>query len=361
MHRFYVKLRDTQGANEPLVLFYAITDSAMGRLWQKSIIENFVGESNNTNSHPIEKTYTFQGWQTQWQQNSYSRNLVVLCEQMNYAIDIINAELDGYPEIDLHFDLATLQGPEYRDVMNRIHHHFEILIGQIWNPSKWFELANQRTQWAITQLNNLCHEIEGNVKSIEKFTMHGQLAGAIFLSFNGVRTDGIKDGQRVRYELDDEHYACWENRQKEWGMLTAYYSQLGKTHVEVYMDGDEHIDKDNISAPRYMTGEGILNFMHVAPGTGHRGPDPRYDAWLIKHGWDPNDPRLARGTCVIGTLDTDLYPQYNYDWKEIDSAIRLRDDVCEIGFVDQNLNTLMSKVYNQTWQEVHSKIIQKLL
>jgi len=357
MHRFFIKLRNTQEAGRPLVLYYKISDHAMGQYWQDCIIKNFLGDDNNTNSHPIEKTYCFQGWQTDWNQNSYPRNINILCEQMNDAIAIINSDLDGYPTINLHFDLASIQGPGYRELMNEIHHHFEVLIGQVWNPSKWFGLANNRTQWAIVQLNNLCHEIEGNVVSI---TDESTRRGGIFLSFNGVRIDDQTDNPKHRYELDDSHYGCWEERSKEWGMITSYYSQLGKTHVEVFMDGDEHIDKDNISAPRYMTGECILNFVHIAPGTGHVGPNQRFDTWLAQNGWDPQDPKLAKGTCVIGRLDTSMYPQYNNDWQLIDAEIRNCDDVYEVGFVDENLNTVISKVYDFTWQEVHNAVLAKI-
>ena len=92
-----------------------------------------------------------------------------MCSELNWAIERVNDfyKDKGYPHIDLHFSPEALQGDQYRDLMNQLHHHFELLIGQVWNVSDWFKMANHETIYAIRILNNNCHQIENVINSLD--------------------------------------------------------------------------------------------------------------------------------------------------------------------------------------------------
>ena len=325
-NRFFVKLRNLS-TGKKFTLFYNVEKHSVANLWKQSMVSNYL---TTTPTPPLNKEFCFHGWVKDWNQNSYSRNISVLCDHLNYAVDIINSNLSGYPKIDLHFSQDVLQSSEYRDVMNRIHHHFELLSGQTWAPSEWVRGASDKVKWAIKELNDKCHEIEGAKNSIDNPT-----GSAIFLNYNKA------DIQRV--ELTDEDYKCWQPICREWGMITTYYSQLGKTHKEAYQDNDEHIDKENISAPRYMVGASICQFRDIAPHSNISDNDPKYTQWLNDNDYDPTDPKLANGICVLARVDTD---SYTMSWKEIDEIVKSMDDVYEVGFENE-----ISQTYNNTWQQ----------
>ena len=348
MEKFYITFRNPQ---ETFTLYYTIRDHSVAQLWKRSIKENFINPDSITNCKPLDKEFCMHGWIRDWNSN-HPRNLDVVCEQLNQAIAIINNNLGpkGYPHIDLHYTKQNMQGPEYRDLMNQIHHHFELLIGQVWSPSDWMLQADPITQFAIQELNFRCHEIEGIVGSI---TDHK--GKAVYLGYNNTIPNQHYPAKK-RYELQDSDYLCWENTIREWGMITCYYSQLGKTHKEAFQDNDDHIDKENISAVRYMTGEAILNFTNNAPGSNKQENFEEFDAWLQDNGWDPQDPSLAKGICVIGTVDLN-----GHDWIELDEKLNQMEDVYEIGFVDSNNDVVVKQTYPVTWQENRQILINNYI
>lgn len=335
---YYLKLKNEISEFD---LYIKLKEHPLVKKWIQANIDNFLGENNLSKDKELEKSYCFHGHK--W--NSASRSLSVLCEEMNFAISIVNQEMNplGYPYIDLHFSLDKLEGDEYRNMMNEIHHHFEKLIGQVWDVSDWFKMTegNILSHWAITQLNNICHEIEMKMEKND--------FGYIFLSYNGYH----QPNSFVRQELSKEDYTCFETKTICWGDLTAYYSQLGKTHQEAYNDNDDYIAKDNISNIRYITGESICNLVMREPNTAEVGMDPLFKEWLIKNGWDPADKTLGLGTCILGSVDLE---KYSYDWEELDTIIKEYDNVIEVGFLEDD-TIVYSKRYESTWQEQRNYIL----
>lgn len=353
---FYAKFRDAEEKYAPITLHWDVVDSALGQFWQECLTKQFLAKDNISNNHPLEKSYCFQAWQHSWNDTNYTRNIDVLCDQMNQAIAWINEDqgLKDYPHIDLHFNKELLRSHnQVQDHMNQIHHHFENLIGQVWQPAKWFDQAGAKAQWGIHALNNLCHEIEGNIASI-----HDPQRGGVFLSFSGRRHDGVKPEQLVRYDLEDQHYDGFVDEQANWGDITAYYSQLGKMHHEVYNDKDEHIDKSNVSGMRYMTGECILSFRKgMPPGVKEPRLTEDFKTWLRKNDWDPEDKRLALGTGKLAKLNLDILEM---DWQELDRRVKYCDDVYEIGFEDQDLNIIHKRTFDYTWRDQWESIVGQL-
>ena len=291
------------------------------------------------------------GWVKDWNSN-HPRNMDVVCEQLNQAIDIINTHLGpkGYPHIDLHYTKQAMQGEEYQDLMNQIHHHFELLIGQVRNPSKWMLEAEPIVKFAIQELNFRCHEIEGIVGSITE-----DRGKSVFLGFN-MNLPGAVHPQKKRYRLEEKDYECWQPIKREWGMITCYYSQLGKTHKEAYNDKDEHIDKENISSVEYMTGEAILSFSDNEPGKNNVENFDDFDKWLEENGWNPQDPTITKGICVIGNVDLQ-----GLDWRDLDEKLGQMNDVFEIGFVDNDNNVIVKQTYPKTWQENRQELINNYI
>lgn len=353
---FYAKFRDAEGVHEPITLHWDVVDSELARFWQECLTKQFLEDGNISNNHPLEKSYCFQAWQRSWDDTDYTRNLNVLCDQMNQAIAWINEDtgLKEYPHIDLHFSKDKLRNHnQVQDYMNQIHHHFENLIGQVWNPAEWMKKAGPKAQLGIRMINNLCHEIEGNLASI-----NDPDKGGVFLSFSGSRHDGEKHQQLVRYDLEDKHYDGFIDEKANWGDITAYYSQLGKTHSEVFHDKDEHIDKTNISGIRYMTGECILSFRAgLPPGTSEKRLQEPFLNWLQEHGWDPKDKTLALGTGKLAKINLDIL---GMDWQELNRRVKKCDDIYEIGFQDQELNIIHKRTFDYTWRDQWESIVGQL-
>lgn len=356
--RFFIEYSDGAGNHPPFILYYTINDTSLSNLWKKSIIENYISENNNTNSRPLDKQFLNKGFVGSWE-SSYSRNISRLCDEINFAIKVINEKMHpkGYEYIDLHFTPEKLKNPEiYRDIMNRVHHHFEVLIGQTWNPSKWYtEHADAAARWAIPQLNTCCHEIEAMVETIN---------GKIF-SFTGISysTDSWYKQEhppKKVYDLEIEHYLEFKKIHIEWGSITPYYSQLGKTPREAFNDGDQYIGDDNITGNRFMTGEGNFNFFGFPPGSNipldQNSREEDFKKWLSDSGRDYNDPYLAIGFAEIGKVDLSLYEE---TWQELDTIIKKYDNVTEIGFVDENFDVVVSKRYDYTWQDQYREQLKK--
>ena len=136
------------------------------------------------------------------------------------------------------------------DLFNRLHHHFEVLQGQVWNISEWFIDADNETRYAIRQLNNLCHEMESLIKQIRSKRFGPQYVNpsAIIAFLNSTRKDLTLE--------DHDQFTL----QRGGGRVFLGYNQIGKTHWEAFVDGDEHIDDSGISGLKYISGEITIDF-----------------------------------------------------------------------------------------------------
>jgi len=346
--KLYIIFRDTKGRHDNYKLSWKILNSSLSEEWISLFIKNFI-----FSDHPIEKDYCLKGWVDSWN-SDYSRNLQFLCDSMNKSIDRVNRYMVplGYEYIDLDFTVEKLRSTEYQKLMNEIHHHFELLMGQVWRPSKWIGMADNQTRTAIRLLNNLCHEIEDAVKSIkenerikirtdhpvEHSSMH------VHMSLMGKDFKGKSFEKKIRKDLTIDHYNCF-SKFKKWGDIVLYYSQLGKRHIEAFHDKDEKIDKTNISGYRYVTGEFVVSFLGGITETKETEPEEFFQ-WLDQHGFDKTDPRLGLGYPRLAEIVLESSPL------DIISQLKLRDDVYEIGLEDNRGEKIYSKVYDFVWQDL---------
>ena len=372
--KYLVESRSTADSNlEPLKLYFDIRENPLADQWREVLVKNFLGEySVVPDGHPIEKSWSHHGWVTAWEQTSYSRNIPVVVEQLNYVINIINQELvpDGYPLIDMHFSVDLLKSDQYRDAMNEIHHHFELLIGQKWNVSKWFENTSPRGKFAISHLNHCIHELEFNIGIIKRpepiypggpCDVHAPFYCISYNCRNHLTDEWPKHNQFNELEKNCISYEGHQYFEEEipWGTIITYYAQTGKTHYDAFRDQDTFIDRDNISGTRYLTGESMIIFNADMPpkkdviGNEYKELRDAYKNWLIKNDFDIDDVTQAYGFGNLADIDLDcVMPKYGTTPKEVNQTILQYDDIIKLALCDDNYNDVMSRDYSwYTWQD----------
>lgn len=346
-------LRDLKCEVDPIEVKWEVADNPLGLEWFYALKQNFVGPDATCPTHPLEKSHCLNGWidTANGTNNPGLRDIPTLCSELNWAIHTVNKfYLDkGYPHIDLHFTPEALQTDQYRDLMNQIHHHFELLIGQVWNVSKWFDMAvkeSKETVYAIRVLNNNCHQIENIINKTKQEGDRKTLHQSFMLSFNGINwlNSSTPHGQFTRYSVSDRAYDYWSPNY-EWGHLYAYYCQLGKRHIEAFYDEDPHIDHDNISGIRFFTGEAIMNLCTLfAPGSDMpREYRPKFIKWLTDNGFDPEDKKNAYGNGVVARI------QLPMDYKQYHDEITKRNDVYKLGWRENGIEHF--RTFDYTWKE----------
>lgn len=362
--RFFIEYSDGAGRWEPFTMYWNVNDKSISKFWKRSLYTNYLGLDNRTQFATLDKRYMNRGF-VRTKNQTWTRDIKQICSEVNNAIDILNSQLHnkGYPHIDLHFTPERVWDEKFfRDDFNQLHHHFEVLIGQVWNISNWYtEEVDNKGRWAIHCLNNACHEIESLVDGV--ITWDGKknpfvkTFGWTGISFNSPSWDGMNRGEKTYFEYREEDYNDWETEWFAWGALLPYYSQLGKNLREVFEDGDDYIDDGNISSHCLMTGE--CNICLTGPGTngGSMLSEPRereFKTWLAERGFDYHDPKVGAGYAVMGTPAMELFP--DEDWKTLDDKIKRCDNITAVGFVDRsgNIQQHKSRRYDYTWQEQYA-------
>jgi len=319
--------RDTNNVHSDYTLEYKLRDTRLAQSWYNMLVENFFNSQ-----FPIEKTYCLKGWQQSWD-SDYNRNLEFLCEELNKHIDVINNDMPnkGYDYIDLNFTVEGLKNKESQHLLlNKIHHHFELLIGQIWNPSKWYSLAEPATTFSIRMLNNYCHEIEAALEVLE----YSQLPH-LSIGLNGVNDQGEHFFEKKRHDITAKEYRDFSASGPA-GAITLYYAQLGKHHKEAYQDNDSDIDADNISGIRYATGEMLIHFVELQDFR----LNTDYKRWLLRNGFDRKDRSLALDHGIVADPIGDI---------DINELVK-RNDLYKIRALEQG-EVVHEVEYNYTWED----------
>jgi hypothetical protein len=286
------------------------------------------------------------GWPTSWNSN-YSRNLNFLCCELNKHIDTINTNMKptGYPYIDLHFSVEAIK-TRGQDLLNQIHHHFELLIGQVWSVSNWYKLApNEQTRTAIRMLNNYCHEIENVLEGIRHASLirlinffgidvHSLLL--INLGMNGVDSQGQYFSHKELHYLTEEEFGCFQ-KSTQWGDVSLYYAQLGKSHMDAFRDRDQFIDRENISSHQIVTGEAVFSF-------GDLCISKEFKAWCQQHDFEWTDPKLGIGFPVVAQIENPYPKRY-----QLINELRLRNDIYCVSVEESDAT--VTRVFDYTWQD----------
>jgi hypothetical protein len=293
-----------------------------------------------------EKNYMLQHWEYQ-ADNPNARSIPALCAELNRYVAIINEYFDGSSDtrVDYHitqyFDPATLD----QNILNEIHHHFEVLIGQVWNVSEYFKKADFKTNFAIRQLNNLCHEME----SLRRPGIsNNPLYWVAYIYFPFI------PGKRYKFvESDYDNFV----RTTEFGDLLLHYAQLGKTPLEAWSGRDEVVFDENITGLRYLSGEFIVTFgadlsleSQIAR---HTKDDEAFFPWLRGRGQDPESKFTGVGNICVGKLIRNQFPGQSAN--EIMADLFKYDDIYKLELLGENDEVIAEKLLDYNWKDVLDK------
>ena len=319
-----VTLRDPLAHDRQIDYVIHPEDNALAYDWQQALIEII-----DQGLH-LEKNFCFLGFPHS------RRDLPFLCKELNRHIHTINvyndnprwaaAGLDPYwieewfceSAVRYHNDprLGKSRLSVKHHIMNRLHNHFEILQGKIWQLSDYYKQADSNTRYAIRQLNNLCHEIESLILSQKKFVLQPEW----------VRPSQITTWfAATRYPLTDQHRQGFlVNRyDRVFGGVYMHWTQIGKTLYEVFRDegapkinvGSDATDIsvgsgatcEAITALKFYSGEFDIEWgRDVVRGGSHPWHDreqQRFYTWIRDNGLDFDDTRLSLGYLKIGQVD----------------------------------------------------------
>jgi hypothetical protein len=214
--------------------------------------------------------------------------------KLNAAIEIINKFYGDRYQIQ---ERASLGMPQ--DLLNQLHHHFEILIGQVWQPSVFIKDLPIDVHLAVRDLNELVHEYEFSERARYYLEMGERVVGGFHLQ--------LAPFEHKELGFEDLRSFTYDN---EPGNISTNYCQLGKTWTEVCIDQDHHIHKENIAPLRYFSSSFICNFHWHTP-TKSAELLKQVKSFISekksKHGWDvdPDDPQNALGHAHYAELSKD--------------------------------------------------------
>ena len=321
---------------DPITIYFNIRNNAVGKQWTDVFIKNILQEDSLIpRDYPLDKVHI------------YKNNLDFLCERLNYSIKLINEEIEEYSQINECVTSTNIT----QDLMNNLHKHFELLIGQKWNVSKYFNQASERGKWAISELNSSIHAIE--------LYKHDSIVLSIGYNCRNFKTNEWTTHNLFetleKNKIDLESYKCWQN-EVPWGSLQLFYNQTGKTHYDAYIDNDAVVDKDNISGWRYITGEVMLNLAFDFERQYVNDFDTKakkYRDWLENMGYDLNDATQCYYGLIVADIDKQhIMPKYGNDIFEVHDKIMQYNDITKIGLCDDDYNQILSRDYSwYTWED----------
>ena len=277
----------------------------------------------------LEKNFCFLGFADS------KRNIDFLCNELNNAIFQINCfnssnywgvnQLEPYninkkytPDdfmhsADLPVGFERWVGRERHgnfpglklkhEACNKLHRYFEELQGTAWTLSPYYKIADNKTKYAIRQLNNLCHEIEGWVEAYRKSIVDPEwLRPSQITTFLNA----------PRYELQDDDFDLFKlNRyNRELGGVYLHWSQIGKTLYEVFRDEDgiklDEATCSTINHQKYYSGEFDIEWgQTINEDTFSWKKEEMNDfrSWLKLNDYDWEDPKLSLGYIKLGQVD----------------------------------------------------------
>jgi hypothetical protein len=337
----YITFRDTV-TNEEQRVRYTIDDHLLGQKWARCCHYDYLLAEKSI----VEKNYMLQHWEYK-PGNPNARDIPALCSEMNRYVTVINEYFDGSAEdrvpyhITQYFDPATLD----QQILNEIHHHFELLIGQVWSVSEYYKMANWAVKFAIRQLNNLCHEMESLRRPGLRQT-NGKWSAGIY--FPWIPT--------TRYKFVESDYDHFTQVQR-FGDLCLHYAQLGKTPLEAYAARDEEVFDDNITGLRYLSGEFDIMFMPDKSPESQLANLARFNEqafqWIRERGQDPESKFTGIGFIPVARFNRDDFPGMTAE------QVMLRlfefDDIFKLELVDSTGNVIVDRTFDYTWRDVLDK------
>ena len=292
------------------------------RLYDHPFVQRWLEEFKGIlrNELVLEKNYCFIGFADS------KRNLQFLCDELNSAVWHINrfnasnywqvAGLKPYP-IERRFtpddfmydenlpigkavdgdEMATPGCRLKHETCNELHRYFEDLQGQAWNLSKYYHVADDATKYAIRQLNNICHEIEGWVNAYRKSKFEPE-----WIRPSQITT--FLHAPRKPLEPTDYELFIKNRYDRELGGVYLHWSQVGKTLYEVWRDHDEAVGEGGVNHQQLYSGEFDIEWgQTVTDALDFKKKEiDQFKSWLEENRYDWDDPSLALGYIKIGQV-----------------------------------------------------------
>jgi hypothetical protein len=319
-----VTLRNPLDHADTLDYYIKVYDNPLAKDWVIALKKLL--QSGNL----LEKNFCFMGFP------KTARNLDLLCKELNqsiYQINIFNsslawvsAGLSSYVVEEYFTPDVVRFGAEYpigdrfdngihlvenlglqqkHGVLNKLHNHFEILQGTVENLSRYYQLADYETKYAIRQLNILCHEMETLILSQQKQAYVPQWT----------RPSQITTWLHAeRYDIKEEHKELFitNGYDRRFGHVYMHWAQIGKTLFEVFRDeGAPDLNStvcDAITHLQYYSGEfdveWAADMIYGDKDTPwHTDQQNAFKEWLTKNNLNPRDKNLSLGYLPLGEVD----------------------------------------------------------
>ncbi len=346
-----------------------IYDTPLAKRWLDALRDNLVKK------RVLEKNFCFLGWA-----NS-KRNLRHLVGELNQAVAQINKYKFDPPYEKIHpfvpddfqysptlptgmvFNGNEMDKPGLRlkhDACNLLHRHFEELQGTAWQLSPYYLQADFETKYAIRQLNNICHEIEGWVEAYRKSVLDPEW----------IRPSQITTFLNApRYDLHEDDYELFKKNRfrRELGGVYLHWSQIGKTLYEVYRDeGGKKLDEATCSAinhQKFYSGEFDVEWGRTIDEDTFKWKKEEMDGfrtWLKENGYDWEDPKLALGYIKIGQVDMKLGFS-NKDFTEVYDMMKNNLNITSIHIIGSRSweNEYPYKLDDENWKEMQIKTLKE--
>ncbi|GAB4014010.1 MAG: hypothetical protein Fur0010_11450 [Bdellovibrio sp.] len=179
-----------------------------------------------------------------------------------------------------------------QDFANAIHHHFEILRGEVILETDYYKNSDKLLTHSVCGLNHCIHDMEALHRSL-------QIVKKNYDNYTGVIS--FEFFNPTRYKLPDDAYQRF-SLDMNFGDLYLHYAQIGKTWLEAFVDQDEHIFSEAIRPLDTLTGEFNAFFGEVT--FDQQFKNQLFD-FIKMRGGDPDDIKNALGICRIGKFIDD--------------------------------------------------------
>lgn len=229
-------------------------------------------------------------------------------------------------QLPFHSPLTRLE-------LNQSHHLFEILIGQVWSPSEVYLKSNSDQRHSIRQINHLVHEYEQLWKGTQQIERRLLPSANMIVSFLGAHREPLPESLPVDHVFE-QHF----------GDVFLHYAQLGKTHLEVFLDQDHEIFDSNITNLRYLTGEfDVYLGQNSVPET-VAWQSQKFSTWLKEKGVDPDTAPDHFGRFRVARLDKTCFEELSP--KIIHSRLRQAHNLTKIELFDDEEGLLTSRRFH---------------
>jgi len=345
-------------------------DTPLGKRWVEALKDNI------KQKRVLEKNFCFLGFADS------NRDLNFLCSELNKSIAQINSfkfdpqyeQIHPFKAADFQYssslpigkavngnNMATPGKRLKHEACNLLHRYFEDLQGTAWEMSNYYKQADVETKYAIRQLNNICHEIEGWVNADRKkaFEPEWMRPSQITTFLNA-----------PRHDLHEEDFELFKQNRydRELGGVYLHWSQVGKTLFEVWRDEGAPKMTDTlcsaINHQKYYSGEFDIEWgQTITEDTNEfkKQEMDEYRAWLKDNNYNWGDPKLSLGYIKIGQVDLQRTFGSSATFKEIYETMCRNLNITSINTIASSTIecTYPYTLDSEDWQQIQMESLRQ--